>query len=187
MEHNMIGYWSYRWWKNCRIWWSVTPSAQWCKKQNASHIFGTSGQIIHKGPPHAPCHQLHVNLLWMLPAIGRFIKLHITKKNLPLVSWSVLSGEKVLACPGTTLLALGQDDISPTVQTREPERDSTAKPLHWPSYDRKSLGCLQRLSNRTINSAAAAIGSWRMDIGTVPACPCEPLTVTCKVNASKTC
>ena len=70
-----------------------------------------------------------------------------------------------------TLLALGQVDISPTVQTRELESDSNVEALQLPSEDKKFPGCLQRLSSNTIISAAAAIGSRRMDIGTVPACP----------------
>ncbi|KAL3833815.1 hypothetical protein ACJIZ3_008551 [Penstemon smallii] len=34
------------------------------------------------------------------------------------------------------------------------------------------------LSSNKINSAAADIGSRRIVMGTVPACPCEPFTVT---------
>lgn len=91
----------------------------------------------------------------------------------------------VLAWPGITLLALGQVDISPTVQTRDPARDLMEKALQCPfgpSLVIKSSGRLHRLSKDTINSAAAIIGSWRIDIGTVPACPCDPLTVTCNTD-----
>lgn len=37
------------------------------------------------------------------------------------------------AWPGMTLLALGQEDISPTVQTTDPERDAREEPMHSPS------------------------------------------------------
>lgn len=37
------------------------------------------------------------------------------------------------AWPGMTLLALGQEDISPTVQTTDPERDARDEPMHCPS------------------------------------------------------
>lgn len=129
--------------------------------------------IVRKSTVNVTCTRgsfsLQISTLWLIEKVSQF----------GLVIKTSIVVDKVLTWPGMTLLALGHVDISPTVQTRELESDSTDISLQWPSKDRKSLGCLQSLSNSTINSAAAAIGSWRIDIGTVPACPCEPLTVTC--------
>jgi hypothetical protein len=76
----------------------------------------------------------------------------------PLLSFLIFSYYSSMnTCPGMTLLALGQQDSSPTVHT-SPEKDSFCKPE--PSPEVKNLsGFLQRDSNVTMRSAEAAIGS----------------------------
>lgn len=52
---------------------------------------------------------IDVKFAYFMNPFGRHIKISI-----------------IYTCPGMTLLALGHVDISPTVHTSEPERDSTS-------------------------------------------------------------
>ena len=68
--------------------------------------------------------------------------------------------------PGTTLKVLGHSLMEPVVQTRLSSGETFMGACGYEPPP-------QRFSIHVMTSAAAAIGSLRIDIGIVPACPCS--------------
>ena len=145
-------------------------------EDSRSIVFGL--QLAGNAPARADLPQLRLEL----PHHGPPHLVPLTPADNWMSTWKQVVGREVQqAClmstvkfaePGMTLLEPGQTDIAPEVHTRLSTSSCCSLSLSgtwfcfWPPPP-------QRFSSQCITSAAAASGSLRSPIGTVPAWPCR--------------